>query len=116
MIVGVHHYSLIASSEASVCFYTSLGFREYQRIERKYDTVVLLNGHGIGLEIYIDPSHPPRERPEPLGLRHLSLRVDNVEKTVEELGLEAGPIVTDWTGVRFCFVADPDGLPVQLHE
>ena len=116
MIVGVHHYSLIASSEASVCFYSSLGFREHQRIERKYDTVVLLNGHGIGLEIYIDPSHPHRERPEPLGPRHLSLRVDNVEKTVEELGLEAGPIMTDWTGERFCFVADPDGLPVQLHE
>jgi glyoxylase I family protein len=116
MIVGVHHFSLIASSEASIAFYEKLGFREYKRVERRMDTVVLLNGHGIGLEIYIDPSHPPRERPEPLGLRNLSMRVDKIEDTVEELGLEAGPIMTDWTGVRFCFVADPDGLPVQLHE
>ena len=61
MITGVHHFSLIASSEASIDFYSSLGFREYKRIERKYDTVVLMNGHGMGLEIYIDPSHPPRE-------------------------------------------------------
>lgn len=76
MITGVHHFSIIASSEASISFYTFLGFHEYKRVERKFDTVVLLNGHGIGLEIYIDPSHPPRNRPEPLGPRHLSLRVD----------------------------------------
>ena len=116
MIVGVHHYSLIASSEASIDFYEKLGFREYKRVERRYDTVVLLNGHGVGLEIYVDASHPPRERPEPIGLRNLSMRVDKIEDTVAELELEAGPIMTDWTGVRFCFVADPDGLPVQLHE
>ena len=78
MIVGVHHFSIISSSEDSVGFYEKLGFREYKRVERKFDTVVLLNGHGIGLEIYIDPSHPPRERPEPLGPRHLSLRVDEI--------------------------------------
>lgn len=116
MITGVHHFSIIASSEASVLFYSKLGFKEYKRIERRYDTVVLLNGHGMGLEIYIDASHPPRERPEPLGPRHLSLRVDKIETTVEELGLKAGPIMTDWVDVRFCFIADPDGWPVQLHE
>ena len=116
MIVGVHHFSIIASSEESVEFYEQLGFREYKRIERRNDTVVLMNGHGIGLEMYIDPTHPPRGNPEPLGLRHLSLRVDKIEETVEELGVEAGPIITDWVGVKFCFVADPDGWPVQLHE
>ena len=74
-------------------------------------------GYYNGLEIFIDPSHPPRAvKPENLGLRQLSLRVDNLERTVEELELEAGPIMNDWVGVRFCFVADPDGLPVQLHE
>ena len=116
MITGIHHFSLIASSEDSVGFYEKLGFREYKRVERKFDTVVLLNGHGIGLEIYVDASHPPRERPEPLGPRHLSLRVDRIEDTVAELGVEAGPIMTDWVGVKFCFIADPDGWPVQLHE
>ena len=116
MIVGAHHFSIIATSEESVVFYTKLGFREYKKIERKYDTVVLMNGHGIGLELYIDPTHPPRGKPEPLGLRHLSLRVDNIEETVKELSLESGPIINDWVGVKFCFVVDPDGWPVQLHE
>ena len=46
----------------------------------------------------------------------MSLRVDNIEETIAELGIEADPIMTDWVGVRFCFVVDPDGWPVQLHE
>ncbi len=117
MITGIHHVSIIASSEESIAFYEKLGFREYKRLERRYDTVVLLYAHGIGLEIFIDPTHPPRAvKPENLGLRQLSLRVDKIEDTIQELGLEAGPIMADWVGIRFCFVADPDGLPVQLHE
>lgn len=116
MITGIHHFSLIVSSEDSVAFYEKLGFKEYRRIERKYDTVVLMNGHGIGLEVFIDPSHPPRSNPEPLGLRHLALRCDDIEKTVEELGAEAGPIMDDWIGEKFCFIADPDGNTVELHE
>lgn len=117
MITGIHHVSIISSSDESIRFYTKLGFNEYKRIERKYDTVVLMYAHGIGLEVFIDPTHPPRAtQPENMGLRQLSLRVDNLEKTIEELELEAGPIMNDWVGVRFCFVADPDGLPVQLHE
>lgn len=116
MITGIHHFSLIVSSEDSVAFYEKLGFKEYRRIERKYDTVVLMDGHGIGLEVFIDPSHPPRSNPEPLGPRHLSLRVDKVEETAEELGLEIGPVMSDWTGVRFCFVKDYDGLSIELHE
>lgn len=117
MIEGVHHFSIIASSEDSIEFYSRLGFHEYRRIERKNDTVVLMNGHGIGIEIFIDPTHPPRAtHPENTGLRHLSLRVDKIENTIEELALEAGPVITDWVGVKFCFLIDPDGLPIQLHE
>lgn len=117
MITGLHHFSIIAASEESVNFYSKLGFHEYKRIERRYDTVVLMNGHGIGLEIFIDPSHPPRAvKPENIGLRNLALRVDKIEDTLEELELEAGSIMIDWVGVRFCFIVDPDGLPVQLHE
>lgn len=117
MITGIHHFAIIASSEASVDFYEKLKFKEFLRRDRKYDTVVLLYGHGIQLEIYVDPNHPARAtKPENMGLRNISLRVDNLERTIEELNLEAGPIMNDWVGVRFCFIADPDGLPVQLHE
>jgi glyoxylase I family protein len=116
MITGVHHLSIIASSEESIIFYSSLGFLEYKRVEREYDTVVIMNGHGIDLEIFIDPTDRPRTSLEPLGLRLLSFCVNKIEDTVEELGLEAGPIMTDWIGKRFCFITDPDGWLVQLHE
>ena len=117
MIAGIHHFSIIAASEESVEFYKKLGFEEKKRIERGHDIVVLLNGHGLWVEIFIDPRHPERAtKPENRGIRNISLKVDDVEKTVVELGLEAGEILTDWIGERYCFVRDPDGLPVQLHE
>ena len=116
MIQGVHHFAVIASSEDSVAFYTRLGFEEFKRIERQHDTVVLLYGHGIQLEIFVDASHPARAVPEPMGLRHLALRVDDIEKTRQELGLETSPVMTDWVGERYCFPADPDGNKIELHE
>ena len=115
MITGIHHFSIIASSEKSVEFYTTLGFREYKRIERGYDTVVLMEGHGIGLEVFIDPSHK-RAEPAPLGLRYLSLRVDDIGKTMKELGVEIGSVLTDWNGKRYVMITDPDGNDVQLCE
>lgn len=117
MITGVHHFAIIASSEVSVQFYKRLGFRETYRRDRKYDTVVLLDGYGIQIEMFIDPNHPERAtKPENMGLRHLALKVGKIEDTVGELGLEIGPIMNDWVGVRFTFTADPDGLPIELHE
>ena len=117
MITGVHHFAIIASSEESIHFYEKLGFRETYRKERKYDTVVLLEGHGIQIEMFVDPNHPERAtNPENMGLRHLALKVENIERIAEDLDLEIGPIMNDWVGVRFAFTADPDGLPIELHE
>lgn len=117
MIHELHHFAIIASSEASVEFYKKLGLQETFRKERTYDKIVLLDGHGIQIEMFIAPNHPEHARnPENIGLRHLALRVDNIEKTAEELGLEIGQIMKDWIGVRFAFTSDPDGLPIELRE
>lgn len=114
MMRGIHHFSLIASSEKSIDFYTSLGFKEKRRIERGYDTVVLMDGFDAGLEIFIDPRHPKRESAEPLGLRQIALQVDDFWKTVEAFGIEE--IKTDWFGKRYIQINDPDGNKVQLCE
>ena len=117
IIQGIHHFAIISSSEASVDFYKRLGFGEIFRKERQNDTVVLLEGHSVEIEIFIDPTHPKRATtPENMGLRHLALKVENIENTAEKLGLEIGPIMNDWVGVRFAFTTDPDGLPIELHE
>lgn len=119
MITAVHHIAIIVSSENSLEFYRLLGFTETFRKKRKYDTAVLMDGYGMQLEIFIDPSHPGRGDQEPIGLRHFALRVDSLEaeiKRMKEAGIEIGPVMSDWTGVRFCFVKDYDGLLVELHE
>lgn len=116
MITGIHHIALIATSEASVDFYKQLGFEEFKRIDRDYDTVVLLSGYDVRLEIFIDPAHPQRCSPEPLGLRHMALRVESIEDTIEQLGVESVEIMTDWLGERFAYITDPDGNVVELHE
>ena len=108
MVTGIHHISIIASSEKSIEFYTKLGFQENKRIKRNYDTVVLMAGYGIGLEIFIDPRHK-RFDGEPLGFRTLSLKVDRLD----EFG---GHVNTDWNGERYFNIVDPDGNVVQLHE
>ena len=116
MIQGVHHFAIIVSSEKSISFYERFGFSVFKRIERHYDTVVLLCGHGIQIEMFVDATHPPKSSPEPLGIRHLALKVDSIEKTVKELGLEAGEIMKDWVGVNFCFIVDLDGNKLELYE
>ena len=116
MITGLDHIAIIVSSEASIEFYKHLGFKEDVRRDRGYDILVFMSGYGITLEIFIDPSHPPRvDRPEAMGLRHLALQVDDVEKTVAELNIDAEPI-REIKGKRFTFFKDPDGLPIEIRE
>lgn len=115
MIKGIHHISIIVSSDESVAFYRSLGFDITKKIDRDYDSVVLMEGYGIKLELFIDPKHPQRaENPENLGLRHLSLQVDNLDSVLDRF--ECGKVMKDWFGYRYCITNDPDGLPIVFYE
>ena len=106
MINGLDHIAIIVSSENNLRFYMNLGFTELYRKERE-----------IILEVFIDPNHPERmSDPEAKGLRHFALKVDNIEETLEVLGVESSSIMNDWIGTRYCFITDPDGLPIELHE
>ena len=113
MIQGLDHIALIVSSEDSLSFYEKLGFRETERFERSYDTVVFMTCGNITLEIFVDPNHPERvNSPEAKGLRHIAFTVDKIE----DLDVEMEEIRTDWFGRRFTFVKDLDGLPIEIKE
>lgn len=124
-LTRIHHIAVIASDYArSKAFYVDrLGFRvlrEHARPDRG-DIKLDLKLGDCELELFVVPSAPARPtRPEALGLRHLCFRVDDVEAAVAELrarGVETEPIRTDpYTGGRFTFFHDPDGLPLELHE
>ena len=126
MLKGIHHIAIIcADYERSKEFYTRvLGLkiiREVYRMERQsYKLDLSLNGHYI-IELFSFPDPPTRvSGPEACGLRHLAFAVDNIEQAVTHLKSHAvvpEPIRTDpYTGRRFTFFTDPDGLPLELYE
>ena len=76
---------------------------------------------GTQIELFSFPDPPPRvSRPEACGLRHLALRVTALDAAVAHLaahGVESEPVrIDEYTGKRFTFFADPDGLPLELYE
>lgn len=109
------HIALIVSSEESLRFYEKLGFKETNRFERNYDTVVFMENSGIVLEVFIDSNHPERiTNPEAKGLRHVAFTVESLEEVMKIV--ECEEIRTDWFGRRFTFTKDPDGQPIELKE
>ncbi len=125
-ISGIHHVAIIASDYArSKRFYTEvLGFRvlaETYREARDSWKLDLRVSDGVRIELFSFPAPPPRaSRPEACGLRHLAFRVADIDRALAGLraqGLEAEAIrVDEYTGKRFSFFADPDGLPLELYE
>jgi len=122
----IHHVAIIVSNyERSKHFYTHiLGLRilnETYRAERSsYKLDLRVNDHDQ-LEIFSFPNSPPRSSyPEALGLRHLAFAVDDVAQaktSLEQQEITVEEIRTDTiTGKRFTFLADPDGLPIELYE
>lgn len=121
MITAFHHIALIISKEEHLSFYRNLGFQEVYRKVRSYDVVVLMDGYGMELEIFIDKNYSPRDS-EPLGLRHFALKVDGkLEDEIDRLrnanqAVLDCQIMSDWRGERFVFLKDPDGTVIELHE
>ncbi len=125
-IAGIHHVAIIASDYArSKRFYTEVlglqvvaeAYRE-ARDSWKLDLRVDANAQ---IELFSFPDPPARaSRPEACGLRHLAFRVVDLDASIRHLaghGVECEPIrVDEYTGRRFTFFADPDGLPLELYE
>ena len=122
----VHHVAIICSDyEKSIEFYTKvLGFRiaaeHYRDNRQSYKTDLTLDGLYV-IELFSFPSPPQRvTNPEAAGLRHLAFAVENIDKELKELdslGMAYEQIRTDeYTGKRFTFIQDPDGLPIELYE
>jgi len=123
---AIHHIAIIVSDYAvSRDFYVNkLGFsviRENYREDKKDWKLDLQVNPTTELEIFA-PENPPKRLsyPEACGLRHLAFATENIEEAVRELqskGIECEPIRTDtFTGRKMTFFADPDGLPLELHE
>ena len=126
MLLRIHHAAIICSDYArSRRFYTEvLGLRvvaEHLREARQSWKLDLALPDGSQVELFSFPSPPVRpSRPEAQGLRHLAFAVEDVDRCKADLEAQ-GVVVEDvrvdeYTGRRFVFFADPDGLPLELYE
>ncbi|MBK6444766.1 MAG: VOC family protein [Bacteroidetes bacterium] len=126
MLNRVHHISVICSDyERSKFFYTDiLGLqivREVYREERSSHKLDLSLNDEYIIELFSFPDPPLRvSKPEACGLRHLAFEVNKLEDVIDQFskkGVHAEKIRTDeFTGKRFTFISDPDGLPIELYE
>ena len=126
MFNRIHHIAIICSDyEKSKDFYVKkLGFTilaEVYRAERKSYKLDLAVNSLYQIELFSFENPPARpSRPEAQGLRHLAFEVDDIELEIGRLsdqGIVTEPIrIDEFTGKRFTFFADPDGLPLELYE
>jgi glyoxylase I family protein len=123
---GVHHIAIICSDyELSKDFYTRiLGFKIINEVYREWRKSYKLDleiAPGVQLELFSFDNPPKRPSlPEACGLRHLAFRVKDITKAIDSLTdecIECEMVRFDeYTGKKFTFFKDPDGLPLELYE
>ncbi len=126
MLKNIHHIAIICSAyEISKKFYVEiLGLKilsEHFRAERHSYKLDLALGDQYVIELFSFPNPPKRtSQPEAAGLRHLAFAVTNIDVAIQHLkenGIATEPIrVDEYTGKRFTFFSDPDGLPLEFYE
>ena len=123
---GIHHVALICSDYLrSKQFYSeTLGLpilAEHYRAARQSWKLDLQLPDGSQLELFSFVGAPPRpSRPEAQGLRHLAFAVTDLDAWLaylQQQGVATEPVrVDEYTGKRFTFFQDPDGLPLELYQ
>ncbi len=122
----VHHVAIICSDyRRSLDFYTrilgmSVLAEHYRKSRKSYKADLALNDEYV-IELFSFPSPPQRvTNPEATGLRHLAFEVDSIAQTVAELNaldIAHEEVRKDeYTGKKFFFFMDPDGLPIEVYE
>ena len=126
IIESIHHVAIICSDyQVSKRFYTEiLGLKiisENYREQRQSYKLDLELPNGNQIELFSFPNPPIRAtKPEARGLRHLALLVASVSESsiyLHSRGINVEPIrVDEFTGKKYTFFNDPDGLPLELYE
>jgi glyoxylase I family protein len=122
----IHHIAIICSDyERSKRFYTevlefTIVCEVYREARKSYKLDLEVNGL-YQIELFSFPGPPPRpSQPEAVGLRHLAFEVNDLEEAISHLNgydVATEPIrIDEFTGKRFTFFNDPDGLPLELYE
>lgn len=126
-----HHHTSIRTADifAAIAFYEKLGFEVETRFTAGITLACWLKGTGTNLELIQIPE--PKPAPDCfgdehyVGYYHLSFHVEDLESLLEQLLADLGklklllPPQTQIIGDRtykVAFIADPDGLPIELMQ
>ena len=126
MFSKIHHVAIICTDYTrSKDFYVKvLGLKivreVYREARQSYKLDLAINDH-YQIELFSFIQVPARpSQPEAAGLRHLAFEVEDLDVVIANLAAKG--VVTElvrideFTGKRFTFFADPDGLPLELYE
>ena len=126
MITGIGHIAVVAKDiDKTLDFYTRiLGLPEGFRMHNDDGSlwmVYVLTGNGDFIEIFTNGEDGVEQPTNAQGFKHLCLWVDDIETTLADLksrGLDVDPtkIRTGRSKCRQYFIADPDGVRIELMQ
>lgn len=126
-----HHHTSIKTADIfqAIAFYEALGFEVTERFTVGITLGCWMQGAGTNIELIQVPE--PKNRTDPfgdenyVGYYHLSFHVENLEACLQDLVNKIGKVklllppqsqtIGDRT-YQVAFIADPDGLPIELME
>lgn len=123
----VHHIAITAknSEKTAEFFKKNLGFVEVDRFTKPGwdgDAVVLQLGD-VRLEIFQFQSSIDKKDDfsnlKVIGFKHIGIQVDSVKDMhalLKSKGVDIDEPVKGTTCAWFCFLRDPDGIPIELYE
>ena len=123
----IHHIAIsVRDLEKSSNFYKNIfGFEGEKEFKRKDlgAKVIFLKLNDIHLELWqFDKQIENKDNFSNLsilGIKHIAFEVDNIEEKYKELkskGFKISEPKLGASGGRYCFLKDPDGLPIELYE
>jgi catechol 2,3-dioxygenase-like lactoylglutathione lyase family enzyme len=118
-----HHIAIYTRDLARLeAFYTqTLGFP----VVRRWDAagIVFVDAGGLWIELTpqdaSDDGTRPRALDQGVGINHLALQVDDVDRAFQDLvgmGVRVLAAPANYENVRVAFLADPDGNVLELIE
>lgn len=120
---GLDHIDIVVEDVAGMCdFFEAVGFTVIRRTDHGGGAVELrFPGPGDQPILELTPRIGADGAPRPLGMRHMALRVTDIEATLAEYGnrgLHATrpPRVVPETGRRLANILDPAGNVLQFVE
>ena len=123
----VHHIAIsVKDSEKSAKFYKdNFGFEEINRFTKPgWDgSAIILKLHDLQFEIFQFQNQIEKQDDlsnlKVIGLKHIGIQVESVKQKYEKLknkDIDIDKPVKGTTCSWFCFLRDPDGIPIELYE